>query len=193
MIECERHALVVGVLPELRDRYLELHQSVWPQVEATLVACNVRNYSIYNVGDVLFAYYEYIGDDHARDMERIADDPVTHEMVDTHRSVSGSNRRRTDTELEVAADRRDMAPDVTIEIDAHVHVWTRSTDPQPWIDSDTMAVIDRDFTIEDLKAMLDGPAPNQRSSCSPATAWQRRGDCSTARATGSPESSVGST
>ena len=45
---------------------------------------------------------------------------------------------------------------MTIAIDAHVHVWTRSTDPQPWIDPETMATIDRDFTMEDLVAELDG-------------------------------------
>jgi L-fuconolactonase len=44
---------------------------------------------------------------------------------------------------------------VTIDIDTHVHVWTRSTDPQPWIDPDTMAPINRDFTVHDLGAMLD--------------------------------------
>ncbi|WP_220183177.1 L-rhamnose mutarotase [Sphaerisporangium album] len=30
----ERHALVVGVRPERREEYLELHRNVWPQVEA---------------------------------------------------------------------------------------------------------------------------------------------------------------
>ncbi len=42
-----------------------------------------------------------------------------------------------------------------IAIDAHVHVWTRSTDPQPWIDSKMMEPIDRDFTMDDLAAELD--------------------------------------
>jgi L-fuconolactonase len=44
---------------------------------------------------------------------------------------------------------------MSIAIDAHVHVWTRSTDPQPWIDPATMATIDRDFTMDDLVAELD--------------------------------------
>ena len=44
---------------------------------------------------------------------------------------------------------------MSIAIDAHVHVWTRSTDPQPWIDPETMAPIDRDFTMDDLAAELD--------------------------------------
>jgi L-fuconolactonase len=42
-----------------------------------------------------------------------------------------------------------------MNIDAHVHVWTRSTDPQPWIDARTMAPIDRDFTMNDLSVSLD--------------------------------------
>jgi L-fuconolactonase len=40
-------------------------------------------------------------------------------------------------------------------IDAHVHLWNRATDPQPWIDPATMAVIDRDFAAGDLERMLD--------------------------------------
>ena len=73
----ERHALVVGVRPERRAEYLELHSQVWPQVEQTLRDAHVTNYSIFNVGDLLFAYYEYVGEDHAADMARIAADPVT--------------------------------------------------------------------------------------------------------------------
>jgi L-rhamnose mutarotase len=75
----ERHAFVVGVAPHRREQYMELHRSVWPQVEATLIACNITNYSIFVFGDILFAYYEYLGNDHAADMARIADDPVTRE------------------------------------------------------------------------------------------------------------------
>ena len=75
----ERHALIVGVRPERREEYLALHRAVWPQVEATLTASHVTNYSIFLTGDTLFAYYEYTGDDHAADMARIAEDRVTRE------------------------------------------------------------------------------------------------------------------
>lgn len=44
---------------------------------------------------------------------------------------------------------------MSASIDAHVHLWTRSTDPQPWIDPVSMAAIDRDFTVTDLASMLD--------------------------------------
>ena len=43
---------------------------------------------------------------------------------------------------------------MTDAIDAHVHVWERSTDPQAWIDPDSMGAIDRDFTVSDLGDML---------------------------------------
>ncbi|WP_328854428.1 amidohydrolase family protein [Microbispora hainanensis] len=40
-------------------------------------------------------------------------------------------------------------------VDAHVHLWNRAIDPQPWIDPVTMAAIDRDFAHGDLERMLD--------------------------------------
>ncbi|GIM97341.1 amidohydrolase family protein [Paractinoplanes toevensis] len=44
---------------------------------------------------------------------------------------------------------------MTGALDAHVHLWNRSTDPQPWIDPVAMAALDRDFGPGDLAAMLD--------------------------------------
>ncbi|WP_433538468.1 amidohydrolase family protein [Micromonospora sp. CA-249363] len=35
-------------------------------------------------------------------------------------------------------------------VDAHHHLWVRARHPQPWIDPDTMAAIDNDFTPADL-------------------------------------------
>lgn len=77
--EPQRFAFVVGVRPEKREEYLELHRAVWPGVEAKMTECNIRNYSIYVFGDILFAHYEYVGDDHAADLQRIADDPLSQE------------------------------------------------------------------------------------------------------------------
>ena len=77
--EPQRFAFVVGVRPEKREEYLELHRSVWPGVEAKLTEFNIRNYSIFVFGNILFAYYEYAGQDHAADLQRIADDPVSQE------------------------------------------------------------------------------------------------------------------
>ncbi|MFI1993458.1 amidohydrolase family protein [Actinoplanes sp. NPDC020271] len=56
-------------------------------------------------------------------------------------------------------------------VDAHVHLWDRATDPQPWIEPDSMAAIDRDFGSGDLAEMLDatgaGTAVVVQSSNSP--------------------------
>jgi L-fuconolactonase len=40
-------------------------------------------------------------------------------------------------------------------VDAHTHVWNRSRHPQHWIDPVAMAVIDRDFAIDDLTEALE--------------------------------------
>lgn len=40
-----------------------------------------------------------------------------------------------------------------MRIDAHAHLWNRSRTPQPWIDPETMPVLDRDFALAQLRAM----------------------------------------
>ena len=74
-----RYAQVIGVKPEQIETYERLHAQVWPEVLATIRACNMRNYSIFRHGALLFAYFEYVGDDFAADMARIAADPKTQE------------------------------------------------------------------------------------------------------------------
>ncbi|GAA3233166.1 L-rhamnose mutarotase [Dactylosporangium siamense] len=72
-----RYGSVIRLRPERREEYLRLHAEVWPSVEATLRAANIRNYTIFLHGDLLFGYYEYVGDDHDADQARIAADPTT--------------------------------------------------------------------------------------------------------------------
>lgn len=59
--------------------YESLHAAVWPEVLSTITACGLRNYSIYRQGELVFAYFEYIGLDFEGDMRRMAADPVTQE------------------------------------------------------------------------------------------------------------------
>ncbi|MET8230661.1 amidohydrolase family protein [Micromonospora sp. NPDC005298] len=53
-----------------------------------------------------------------------------------------------------APGREPTTPDEPAErpgiVDAHHHLWVRARHPQPWIDPDTMAAIDADFTPVDL-------------------------------------------
>jgi L-rhamnose mutarotase len=74
-----RHGFVVGVRPEKREEYLELHRAVWPRVEQAMSEHNIRNYSIFIIDDVLFGTYEYVGEDYDADMARIQADPTSRE------------------------------------------------------------------------------------------------------------------
>ncbi|MFD5792041.1 L-rhamnose mutarotase, partial [Streptomyces diastatochromogenes] len=64
----KRVGQTIRLRPEHREEYLELHSAVWPGVEAALHRANIRNYSIFLHGDVLFAYFEYHGVDFETDM-----------------------------------------------------------------------------------------------------------------------------
>jgi len=75
----KRYGMLIKVRPEKFDEYKELHANPWPGVLKTIHDCNIRNYSIYLKDGFLFGYYEYIGDDYAADMAKMAADPVTQE------------------------------------------------------------------------------------------------------------------
>jgi L-rhamnose mutarotase len=75
----QRYGQVLGIKPEHVEEYERLHAAVWPEVLATIRDCNIRNYSIFRHENLLFAYFEYVGDDFAGDMARMAADPKTQE------------------------------------------------------------------------------------------------------------------
>jgi L-rhamnose mutarotase len=74
-----RYGQVIGIKPERIAAYEALHAAVWPEVLATIRACNIRNYSIFRHCQTLFAYFEYTGDDFDADMAKMAADPKTQE------------------------------------------------------------------------------------------------------------------
>jgi L-rhamnose mutarotase len=73
----KRYGHVIKLKPEKYEEYKRLHADTWPEVLAMIHACNIRNYSIYHKNGYLFSYYEYIGDDLAADMAKMAADPKT--------------------------------------------------------------------------------------------------------------------
>lgn len=79
MSAARRFGMAARMVPEKREEYLELHRAVWPAVEDTIRVCGIRNFSIFVLGEVLFGYYEYIGDDYDADQARMAADPSTQE------------------------------------------------------------------------------------------------------------------
>ena len=75
----QRMGMVIGVKPERIADYEAIHEATWPEVLATIRACNIRNYSIFRHENTLFAFYEYVGDDYEADMAKMAADPKTRE------------------------------------------------------------------------------------------------------------------
>ena len=75
----QRYGMAIKVKPEKLEEYKQLHAAAWPDVLKMIAACNIRNYSIYLKDSFLFSYFEYIGDDFAADMAKMAADPVTQE------------------------------------------------------------------------------------------------------------------
>jgi L-rhamnose mutarotase len=71
--------MVIGIAPERVAEYKRLHAAVWPGVLARIAASNIRNYTIFlrEPENLLFATWEYHGDDYAADMAAIAADPET--------------------------------------------------------------------------------------------------------------------
>lgn len=72
-----RVASVIGLPRGGAEEYERLHAKVWPGVLAQIERSNVRNYSIYRYGELLFSYFEYIGDDYEADLAAMAADPET--------------------------------------------------------------------------------------------------------------------
>jgi L-rhamnose mutarotase len=80
----ERMGQVLYLKPGTIDEYKRLHADVWPSVLKQIAECNIRNYSIFlkEPENMLFAYWEYHGDDFAADMAKMAADPETRRWWD---------------------------------------------------------------------------------------------------------------
>ncbi len=74
-----RHGQVIRLREGMLDEYRRQHAAVWPEVADKIRDCNIRNYSIFHKDGLLFAYFEYHGDDFAADGARMAADPRTQE------------------------------------------------------------------------------------------------------------------
>ena len=54
----ERFAWKARVLQGKLDEYICRHDEIWPEMTEVLNQAGVHNYTIWNVGDELFGYYE---------------------------------------------------------------------------------------------------------------------------------------
>jgi len=79
IIAMKRFGQVIGVRPEHFERYKKYHAAVWPEILDMIKKCNMQNYSIFHKDGMLYAYFEYTGNDFAADMAKMAADPKTQE------------------------------------------------------------------------------------------------------------------
>ena len=75
----QRMGMVIGLNPEKTAEYRALHAAPWPEMNAELAEANIRNYSIFlkEPENMLFGYWEYVGDDLATDMASLGGLDVT--------------------------------------------------------------------------------------------------------------------
>jgi L-rhamnose mutarotase len=77
--KARRMGMVIAVKPEMIAEYKRLHADAWPEVLEMIRACNIRNYTIFlrEPENLLFSYWEYVGDDFEADMARMAEHEPT--------------------------------------------------------------------------------------------------------------------
>ena len=54
----ERYAWKASIIEGKRNEYIKRHNNIWPELKALLKEAGICNYSIWNVGNDLFGYYE---------------------------------------------------------------------------------------------------------------------------------------
>lgn len=58
LFPAEKYAWKATVKPGCLEEYRRRHDEIWPEMKQVLKEAGIRNYSIWNVGDTLFGYYE---------------------------------------------------------------------------------------------------------------------------------------
>lgn len=54
----ERYAWKATVKEGMLGEYIRRHDNIWPEMKEMLKQAGIRNYTIWNVGNELFGYYE---------------------------------------------------------------------------------------------------------------------------------------
>lgn len=78
----KRFGQLIGLKPAKYEEYKKYHAAAWPEILNMIRECNIRNYSIFHRKGMLFAYFEYTGDDFDADMAKMAADPKTQKWWD---------------------------------------------------------------------------------------------------------------
>lgn len=54
----EKYAWSGRIAPGMKAEYIKRHDEIWPELVELLKKAGIKNYTIWNVGDTLFGYYE---------------------------------------------------------------------------------------------------------------------------------------
>ena len=54
----EKYAWKGRIVEGAREEYIKRHDAIWEEMKQTLAEAGIVNYTIWNVGDELFGYYE---------------------------------------------------------------------------------------------------------------------------------------
>ena len=54
----EKYAWTGRIVPGKKAEYVKRHDEIWPELVDLLKKAGIKNYTIWNVGDTLFGYYE---------------------------------------------------------------------------------------------------------------------------------------
>lgn len=75
----QRMGMIIGLKPDRIDDYKALHAAPWPEMNAALSEAYIRNYSIFlrEPENLLFGYWEYVGNDFTADMKTLGEKDVT--------------------------------------------------------------------------------------------------------------------
>ncbi len=68
----KRFGQIIKLKPEGAEEYISQHKAVWSEVLSKIKECNISNYSIFIRDNVLFAYFEYSGNDFDDDIKKMA-------------------------------------------------------------------------------------------------------------------------
>lgn len=66
----ERYAWKAKIVNGKIDEYIERHNNIWPEMKDVLHEAGISNYSIWNIGNELFGYYECESIDKASKIQR---------------------------------------------------------------------------------------------------------------------------
>lgn len=93
-----RFGQALGIRPECIEEYRRDHANIWPEIAQAIRVSGIRNYSIYLLGEQLFAYYEYVGpeEEYEARMATLAEAPRMREWWDRMEPMQVPDPKRKD-------------------------------------------------------------------------------------------------